>query len=238
MKGMDLIFTPRCMFCRRILGAGAQSQVCPWCHPEEFRISKPRCRFCGRPAAEENGICPDCRQRRPTVTGRCLYAYEGIIRDALHRFKYGNCRGYGEGFARQLWEGLEETIRKWQPQLLVPVPLHPKRQRQRGYNQAAVTAAWLAEQAGIPWQNLLRRVRNTAPQQSLGYGLRALNIQEAFAVNEGMAVPDRILLIDDIYTTGSTIEACGEALRNRNAGTEAHFLTIAAKIFDKSEKST
>lgn len=234
MKWTDLFFTPRCVFCRRILGAGAKERVCPWCHPEQYRLQPPLCRLCGRPALPGAELCRECLHHPPRVTGRSIYAYEGVMREALHRFKYEGCRSYGDYFGQKLWEEEQEFIRGVWPQLLVPVPLHAKRLRQRGYNQAQVAAEALSRRSGIPWGEPLIRSRATAPQMGLGFGLRRQNIAGAFEVRKGAQIPASILLIDDIYTTGSTVEACAEALRRANPEAEIHFLTISAKIYTES----
>lgn len=232
MHLLELVFTPRCVFCQRILGVGAEERVCPWCHPEKYYIKEPRCRRCGRPVSAEGSLCRDCLLHRSAVSGRSLYAYDGIVRDSIHRFKYESRRGYGSYYAEALWKREGDYIRSVSADMLVPVPLHAKRLRQRGYNQASVVAGELSRLTGIPWKELLVRTRVTAPQKGLGYGMRTQNIAGAFAVAERETVPDSILLIDDIYTTGSTVEACGKALLEKHPQVRLHFLTIAAKIFD------
>lgn len=217
----DWFFTPRCVFCERILGAGSTERICPWCHPEEYLLKPPFCPVCGKTVGKEGDLCRDCFTRRPTVGGRALYRYDGLIRDALHRLKYDGRRDYARFFGKLLWEQERAFLEDFAPDALVPVPLHRRRRRERGYNQAEELAKALSAASGIPVRDLLYRGRATAAQMSLNALLRGQNTAGAFGVYEGEELPRRILLIDDIYTTGSTVEACAAAIRAKAAGLRA-----------------
>ena len=234
MNPLDLVFTPRCIFCERILYAGVKERICPYCHPERFVLPEGGCEICGRPMAGIKKVCSACQLHGTTISGHSVYQYEGIVRQAVQRFKYGNMKGYGAYFARQIWMRWGGYIRELEPEALVPVPLHAERKRRRGYNQAQVIAEALMGESGIPVRSVLERVHSTTPQMSLGYSQRAENVKDVFAVKSGEKVPDKILLIDDIYTTGNTIEACAKALLDGNSGAKVNFLTIAAKIYKES----
>ncbi len=222
----DLLFTPRCVFCNRLLYAGAREKVCPFCHPAKYRIRGPLCLRCGRPVAREGMLCRSCILHRHEVSGRAPYRYEGNVREALHRMKYGGQRDLAAFFGEELWRLEKRYVTDFAPGLLVPVPLHPKRLRERGFNQAYLLAASLGEHAGIEVRELLSRGRNTDAQKGLSSLLRAQNLSGAFeAIPQPM--PGRILLIDDIYTTGSTVEACAAALRRVRPDLEIRFLTVA-----------
>lgn len=139
--------------------------------------------------------------------------YNGVMQESVARFKYGGRREYGVFFGKLLWERQGEWIRRIAPDVLVPVPLHHSRFRKRGYNQAQVLAKELGQYAGVPVaDDLLVRVQNTLPQKELTVREREQNLQHAFAMNirirrlyENIKC---VILIDDIYTTGSTVEMC------------------------------
>ena len=120
-----------------------------------------------------------------------------------------------------------KELKQWDIDLIIPVPLHASRKRRRGFNQAEIIAEELSHLTGIPVRNdLLFRIRRTRPQKRLGENERRQNLQGAFAVKKTQSLPSNILLIDDIYTTGSTVERCAKMLRL--AGAEnVYFLTVS-----------
>lgn len=180
-----------------------------------------RCPGCGQPLAGETGLCPQCqRQLRPTVLSHsilrpevsphliCLGEYRGVLRRAIREMKYGGARELAGLFGRALGRGLPPG---WQPQAVVPVPLHPRREQARAFNQAEALARALAQEAGLPLAPLLRRLRSTDAQARLHADARAHNLDGAF---EGRGpVPARVLLVDDVLTTRATLGACSRALR-------------------------
>ncbi len=141
--------------------------------------------------------------------------------------KYEGRRRYAAFFGELLWEKEQAYLRDFAPQALVPVPLHPGRLRKRGYNQALLLAETLSLRSGIPVTDCLIRRRSTEAQKNLGALLRSRNIAGAFALKKGSVLPERILLIDDIYTTGSTVEACAAVLWAARPEAEIRFLTVA-----------
>lgn len=225
--GTDLLFTPRCVFCQRILGAGEERKVCPFCHPQEWMIQPPFCRKCGRHVEEEGDLCPECLMRPNETVGTGLFRYEGTVREAILRFKYDNCRDYAGEFARLLWDYRGEWITHYAPELLLPVPVHKERLRQRGYNQAAELASALSDLCGIPMRELLIREKKTVAQKGLGLLQRAENIKGAFRAADGAAFPPKVLIVDDIYTTGATVKECADAVHRVSPGTEVRFIAMA-----------
>lgn len=144
--------------------------------------------------------------------------YNGVMQESIARFKYGGRQEYGRFFGRLLWEQQGEWIRRISPDLLVPVPLHRSRYRKRGYNQAQILARELSVHAGIPVvDDFLMRIKNTLPQKDLTGSERKQNLQHAFQVNiRHRSLYENIkcvILIDDIYTTGSTVEMCSRVLQ-------------------------
>lgn len=141
---------------------------------------------------------------------------EGVLREAIHLFKYKGARVLGESFSQMLYA-------YWQMQsfvvdVLVPVPLHSRRHRERGYNQSAILAEQLGRLAGVSCDTAtLQRIRYTQPQVGLDAQRRRENVAGAFACADDSFAGKRVLLIDDVFTTGSTLRACGEALKASGA---------------------
>ena len=153
--------------------------------------------------------------------------HEGSVADAIYRYKFQNKRSYAQIFARELAKVYGEQIKKWGIQAIIPVPLHKKRRRKRGFNQAELLAAILAEETKIPLEtNALFRIRETTHQKKLGHHGRIWNLYNAFAVSGSWIPAENVLLIDDIYTTGSTMNKCAKMLKK--AGVQkVYFLTIS-----------
>lgn len=177
------------------------------------------CCQCGKPIEDHEIYCETCRDRAYTYfSGRAALLYNGVMQESIARFKYGGRQEYGRFFGRLLWERQGEWVRRIAPDLLVPVPLHSSRYRKRGYNQAQILAQELAVYAEIPVaDDLLLRVKNTLPQKELTGAERERNLQHAFQVNiRCKSLYENIkcvILIDDIYTTGSTVEMCSRVLK-------------------------
>lgn len=189
------------------------------------------CSRCGLPfetAAPLHGVdlCGLCRRQPPAFDcSRSLGVYEGDLRQLVHLFKYGHMRPLARPLADRMAPFLEEL---GPIDLMTPVPLHRLRRWRRGFNQSDLLAQELSRLTGIPWRrDVLRRVRATRPQFGLSHRQRRMNVQGAFAVRRPEAIEGRkILLIDDIMTTGATIEACASVLRAGGVDSVAA-LTIA-----------
>ena len=170
---------------------------------------------CGKQLREEDGeLCGDCgRRRHGFVQGIALYDY-GSIADSVFRFKYCGRQEYATFYGRQLYAARRRWLELIKPEALVPVPIHPSRKRMRGYNQAELIARALSEQSGIPVNTrLIIRSRKTLPQKGLNDGERQNNLKRAFKIRQNDVKLKTIVIIDDIYTTGSTMEACAQALK-------------------------
>ena len=156
-----------------------------------------------------------------------MYLHQGNAAAAVYRFKFRNQRNYAAVFAKELEGRYGEQIRRWGIDALIPIPLHKKKQKSRGYNQAELLAEKLSEYVGIPVEkNVLKRVRNTHPQKDLNPAERNWNLQNAFAIEEGWKPAKTVLLIDDIYTTGSTMDKAAEILKKSGVG-KVYFLSIS-----------
>lgn len=177
---------------------------------------------------EEQEFCRDC-SRHPVSyeQGRSLWVHRPPVSSAIYRFKYKNKRYYGRIFATEMSESLGDYMHRWKIQEIIPIPLHPARKRKRGYNQAEILAAELGRLKGIPVNSeILFRVRNTKPQKNLDDVQRTRNLKGAFAVSKGQSVKQNVLIVDDIYTTGSTINKAAHMLKLAGAE-KVYFLTVS-----------
>ncbi len=171
---------------------------------------------CGRTVREEGeAYCPDCRDREKSfVTGFPLCDYDDLMQRAVTRIKYGNRREYIRPFAALMAERYGRELRELGADCIVPVPVHPSRLKTRGFNQAELLARELAPHLGIPVRpDFLSRTRKTEAQKELTPDERVRNLSSAFTADLMGETADTVILADDIYTTGSTVEACSRVLR-------------------------
>lgn len=157
------------------------------------------------------------------------FQHEGALRRALQRLKYGGSARIALPLAGAAAPALEALVELSGPLPLVPVPVHAARQRQRGYNQAALLAEALGAGAGLPVLDLLERRRATVRQHGLGKVARLHNLRGAFAMRRGVAIPSELILVDDILTTSATLEACAQVLRAGGAASVYGF-AIAREV--------
>ena len=195
-----------------------------------------RCPFCDSvlPGRGEP-VCPSCRKNRkvsclPFPGGFAPWPYAGVWRDAVKRFKYHGRPAYASFFADAILRAGESRIRAWAPECIIPVPVHASRRRERGYNQAEEIAVCLSRALGIPCEKkAVIRKRNTVPQNGLSPEERQRNLRGAFAVKDGIRLPGRVLLVDDIYTTGSTVRELEGLLKTRGAK-EIHVVCVCVAL--------
>ena len=212
---LDLLFPRRCAVCDNItdrFGSG----VCRACQGKIVYIKTPFCMKCGKQLqGEEEELCLDCRRKKHEyIQGTALYDY-GSMADSLFRFKYGGRQEYAEFYGRQLYEKKAGWLSAIRPDALIPVPVHVSRKRQRGYNQSELIARALSEYSGIPVNTrLISRVKKTLPQKNLSERERQNNLKRAFKIRQNDVKLSTIVIIDDIYTTGSTIDAMAQVLKS------------------------
>jgi ComF family protein len=228
---LDLIFPPLCPVCERLLGAGRRDPLCGVCWANLERIAPPWCRCCGVPLGID-GLCGACRSRRPRFAyARAALRYGDLAREAIHAFKFGGRRTLADPLG-DLLAGLGlSALPGAAPDVLVPVPLHPRRARERGYNQALLLARRLERAWGVPViADALRRAVATQPQADLDAAARRRNVRNAFAVNYPELVAGRhVVLVDDVLTTGATAGECAMSLRRAGAATVG-VLTVARAL--------
>ena len=222
---LELLYPKTCCFC----GSVSTQELCDNCREQVFYIQEPRCKKCGKPIRyEEQEYCMDCQKRTfHYVQGRSLWIHKGVVPWSIYQFKYRNRRLFGKFYARELYRIYGEKIREWGIDLIVPVPLHRKRKRKRGYNQSEIVARQLAELTGIPINTkLIFRKAYTQPQKTLDDKGRIKNVHNAFKMGKTKVEGKNILLIDDIYTTGSTIDAISKKFLEEGHN-KVWFLTIS-----------
>lgn len=210
-KILDYLYPPRCPVCDRICAEG----ICDSCRKQLIYIEEDFCLKCGKPLSDSRQeYCMDCQRRKHAyLQGRALFSYQGVIRKSLYRMKYANKREYAECYGREIARHLGKWMIQKKITRIVPIPLHPGRRRQRGYNQAALLARSIGRGLDIPVdEHLLYRVKRTVPQKELTGQERKENLKDAFAVRKNVRPGEGILLVDDIYTTGSTVDAAAECL--------------------------
>ncbi len=184
---------------------------------------------CGKPLkSEEQEYCRDCAGHvRAFHQGKSMWVHKQPVSGAVYQFKYHNKRCFGSVFAEEMAAAYEDQIRRWGIQEIIPVPLHPSRQRKRGYNQAQILAEELGKRWNIPVSSqAVRRVKKTVPQKELNDRERIRNLKGAFGVSKEWRCIGNVLIVDDIYTTGNTIHRVASVLKKAGAQ-KVFFLTIS-----------
>jgi competence protein ComFC len=205
-NALDWIFPPICGGCQ-LTG----ERWCEACQRKVTRITGNICPRCGDPRHDAN-ICPDCAHHPPEYTQlRSFGLFQGTLREAMHRLKYQQDIGLGEALSKHLIELYNQE--KWAVDCIVPVPLSSHRLKERGYNQASLLARPLALAVRKPYRpDILHRVRDTRSQVGLTAVERRANVEDAFSSEPRQVKGKTILIVDDVTTTGSTINACAQAL--------------------------
>ena len=202
---LDLVFPAGCASCGR-----EGSYLCEACTHTIPRLEQPYCTLCAGPTSSHT--CSWCTSSPPAYDGvRAPYRFVGAVRELVHNLKYRNIRASAPELGRLMASYIHSS--RIPATVLLPVPLHRRRERARGYNQSRLLAMEVGALTGLPMDNtVLRRTRDTAPQVSLaGYAERRRNIEGAFECDRDVA-GEQVLLIDDVVTTGSTMSACAEPL--------------------------
>lgn len=182
---------------------------------------------CGKKLYEEGEYCEDCKKMAHVYErGRALYEYAGVA-PSIYRMKYGGRQEYAEFFGEEMAKYLGDFVKKINPDGIVPIPLHRKRFRHRGYNQAMLLAKSLGKQLKLPvYGKILVRVKNTAPLKLQNPSERQNNLKKAFIMTQNDVKLKTILVVDDIYTTGSTIDEAARVFME-NGVEKVYFVTLA-----------
>ncbi len=214
---------PVCPACREALVEGPEG-VCPACFHSLGRLPEKRCPLCGGPLDTPLELCRECvQERRPWVAAVCAFPYHGPVGDWLRALKYGGQLAFVPPLVREMAHAWETYGRaRLDAQLVVPIPLHWRRIRERGFNQAGVLAEALSRELKIPYGEVLCRPLNTGHQARLKGESRRRNLRNAFRLRSGKDVRGlRILVVDDVFTTGATLTAACQALLDAGAAETA-----------------
>lgn len=210
----DALFPRRCPVCGEIVMPKGQL-ICRPCLKELSLVKSPVCKKCGKEVIGERiEYCFDCtRHKRTFEYGIALFNYNEAAKRAMAGIKYKNRREYLDFFADAAVKRCLKKLALMQADVLIPVPVHPSRLRKRGFNQAEVFANYLSPALNIPvCTDILVRSKKTDPQKGLNPSERLKNLEKAFAIDSLPPGVSNVILIDDIYTTGSTMEACARVL--------------------------
>jgi ComF family protein len=221
---LDLLFPPACGGCEKI-----GERWCLTCQQNLLYIPNPICDICGEPQ-KITGICKKCLASRPSYQAlRSWAVFNGPIRSALHKLKYRRDIGLGEILAWPLAEYIETTLR-WDVEMIIPVPLSPQRLSERGYNQVALIAHPVATIKNWKYTpKALKRVKHTRSQVGLNAQERQNNVRNAFYADSKLIKDKKILLIDDVATTGATLSSASETLVTAGAR-HVYALTTAKAV--------
>jgi len=228
---LSVLLAPICAACDHPLDEPMRGPVCPACWQAIERFTPPLCEVCGDPrlswrtSAVEFNTCPRCRAGHHLVShGRAIGEYDGSLRAIIHALKYDGHRSIARPLARLMVASGAGVLQN--ADLAVPVPLHRAKRRARGFNQAAEIAKHLT----IPVVDALKRTRATISQTDLPAGARHANVRNAFALRRRVEVTGRVIvLVDDVCTTGATLEACARVLVDAGAS-EVRALTAARVV--------
>ena len=232
---LDFCLPGRCAGCLTASPAPPSRCWCDECFNSIPRLGSPLCPLCGRPyphaSALPDHLCEECSGGRFAFdSARSVAKHEGVVRDGVHQLKFGGSLQWVPPLVELLAVALENSPGQ-NADLILPVPLHVKRIRQRGFNQAGLLAGRLARRTGLPVRyGVLVRELWSRPQTRLDRKTRLENVAKAFRVAVPNAVLGReILLIDDVFTTGSTLHECARALKKAGAA-GVHALTVSRSV--------
>ena len=232
-ESLNLLYPPVCQLCRNQRATAGDGFVCSQCRSHVRFIREPFCQRCGRPFEGDLTTtfqCANCLELDLHFSSaRSAVVAKSVVLEAIHRFKYSRALWFENFLAGLLVREAATVLRSgeaWDG--IVPVPLHPLKLREREFNQAALLAGQLARATHLPLnEKCLRRVLPTATQTLLTRDKRAANMKNAFAVRRGARLDgQRLVLVDDVFTTGATTNACAKALRAAGAA-EVAVWTVA-----------
>ena len=219
-----------CLFPRICVGCGRIGEyICAECAAHLPFLYGPLCPHCGQPQAS-GMLCSSCASTLSSLSSvRSIFRFEGTVRNAVHALKYHNLRAIAPTLAANLAGDATEITAM--ADLLVPVPLHPQRERLRGYNQSELLAREVGVVTGVPLsaRSLRRNKASVSQARSRNLEERRRNVADAFTCADESVSDKRILLIDDVCTTGATLEACAAALRAAGASAVSG-LTVAREV--------
>ena len=223
---LELLYPPRCPVCDEAVPFGRR--ICPDCRKKLALIREPWCMKCGRPLTEDTEYCDSCRREKHYFhSGRSLYRYRSAA-SGMYRLKNAGRQEYAEVYAQEIVKHLGGYIRSLGDAVLVPVPVHPRKERKRGYNQAELLAREIGHLMGLPVApELVRRVDDTKAAKLLNGRERGLNLKNAFKLAQNSVKWKTAIIIDDIFTTGATVDGVAKALSGAGVS-RIHFVCVSS----------
>lgn len=232
---IDLIFPPRCTACAKILEEHRVPHICEACFEGLRFCVPPLCPICGAPYADRTAAdhpCETCLlSPAPFTAVRSVAAYTGVLQDMIHRCKYGHDVSLGEFLGDMMADFHYPSFNLNDYTMVMPVPLHIKRLRERGFNQSLLLAGAIAGRHKLKLDYLsLTRTTPTPPQTTFGRQEREENVKGAFSVTRPLRLRgEKVILVDDVYTTGSTVRECARVLKRSGIASVA-VLTLSRTL--------
>lgn len=211
---LSVLFPRRCPVCEEIVSPRG-ALICPDCERKLHFLTEPTCQICGREIlADDEELCESCKRHRFLFKRSiALVGYDDVAARSISRIKYTGAREFLDYYGREAVRRRGEELRRMQIDAIVPVPVHPSRKRKRGYNQATVLAEVMGAELGLPvYEAALYRRKKTAASKELNAAERLKNLMSAFYAGPIPQDLRRVLLVDDIFTTGATMESCTRTL--------------------------
>ncbi len=224
---IEVIYPARCLICKDFIKRAERKRcpvlICKGCRESFVKISSPRCNICGVPFVSDTAgdhICGDCISNPPNYERLIVpYLYEEKLIAAIYEFKYGGRYQVGKALAELLAYFLIDSFKFPSDMLIIPIPLHYKKLRIRGFNQSIIISEVISEILDMEMDySILIKIRDTKPQTALKGKERLVNVKDAFIIKDRNRVKDRnILLIDDVVTTTATMNECAKVLKGAGA---------------------
>ncbi|MGD9568197.1 MAG: ComF family protein [Sedimentibacter sp.] len=229
---LELIYPEKntCFICEDYDESIGSKYICPHCEKLLKKIEPPMCSKCSKPInySSSTNLCQECSsEERHFEMSKSLYAYEGLIKKSIYSYKYYNKPYFYKLFGRLLVSFMLST-NYTNFDCIVSVPLHSSKMRKRGYNQSELLAKYISKKLDIPYVDALKRTKKTLKQSEQSRLERRKNLKDAFAIKKTAQkiINSSVLLVDDIYTTGSTVDECSKVLMNYGAS-KVYVITIA-----------
>ena len=223
---LNILYPARCPVCHGIIRG--KGDVCDGCRKRLRYVQEPKCKKCGKEMENpELEYCTDCQRFSHAFDrGAAVFIYDEVMRKSISMFKYHNRREYADFYAKEMAVSCQRFLESCAPEVILPVPVHKQKKRKRGFNQSELVAKKLGKLLNIPVDTkYLMRMEKTMPQKELTRLQRKQNLKKAFTISNKEKHYERVLVVDDIYTTGATVDAISEILRE-NQTKIIFFLTI------------
>jgi ComF family protein len=221
---LDFVYPQHCAICKKHLRR-EEKDICQVCWNSLVTLTDPFCPYCKSFIEEEDTECSFCKsagefsEDHKILLVRSLGRFDEYYKELIHRFKYGKKIPLGKRLGRRLGETINDDSIFLKSDFLIPVPLHKSRYRERGFNQSEIIAEEISKATGLPFlKDMLKRKKNTKDQTNLSPQEREKNVRGAFVVTEPeMINGKKIILVDDVITTGATLSECARMLKQAGA---------------------